>query len=111
MVPTPERYAVHKLIVSRRRIRSQESQEKARKDIAQAGAIIQAKHHLRMSQDLGFAWIEAFGRGDTWRQLLDEGASLLDVAERAALEFGIRRAAELEKTLDWKSYVPWRNPA
>ncbi|KQQ17620.1 hypothetical protein ASF56_23145 [Methylobacterium sp. Leaf122] len=111
MVPTPERYAVHKLIVSRRRIQTQESQEKARKDIAQAGTIIQAKHHLRMSQDIGFAWIEAFERGDTWRQLLEEGAQLLDVAELSALELGIRKAAELEKMPDWKSYVPWRSPA
>lgn len=108
MVPTPERYAVHKLIVSRRRHQTSQSQEKARKDVAQASAIIAAKHTLRMRQDLGFAWMEAFERGDTWRQTLEEGALLLDPAARGALENGIRQAAELERVKDWKALVPWR---
>lgn len=40
-VPAPERYAVHKLIVSRLRIQTAESQAKARKDIRQAEALIE----------------------------------------------------------------------
>lgn len=62
-----------------------------------------------MGQDLGFAWMEAFERGETWRQTLAEGALLLDPAARGALENGIRQAAELERIKNWKALVPWRS--
>lgn len=47
-VPAPERFALHKLIVSRMRITTAASQTKARKDIAQAEILLRAlvsQHH------------------------------------------------------------------
>ncbi len=61
-VPSPESSAVHKLIVSRGRLRSDAGQAKARKDLAQAGILIQALAADR-PDDLESAWQELLERG------------------------------------------------
>lgn len=75
-VPAPERYAVHKLIVSRMRIDTASSQTKARKDIRQAEALLEVLLEDRV-EDLRDAWNDARNRGESWRQKLDEGAKSL----------------------------------
>ena len=81
-VPAPARYAVHKLIISRKR---GQANPKRRKDVEQAQALIQA-----LALDDPFALREAYSeardRGETWRELLRQAASLLPVEARAALE-------------------------
>ena len=81
-VPTPARYAVHKLIISRKR---SQANPKRRKDIEQAQALIHA-----LTQDDPFAlrdaYAEARDRGEAWRELLDQAISLLPADARAALE-------------------------
>ena len=57
-VPAPQRYAVHKLIVSNVRGK----REKSRKDFEQAGFLIEALMHNSMQFDLGLAWMEAWDR-------------------------------------------------
>jgi hypothetical protein len=57
LVPAPERYAVHKLIVAT--VRNVSSQDKAPKDIKQAAALIQAFDTTKRGSDLGFAWLGA----------------------------------------------------
>ena len=69
LVPAPQRYALHKLIVSRRR---QEGAAKRDKDILQAQALLEILAHKR-SYELKSAWAEAFSRGKRWRQYLGEG--------------------------------------
>jgi len=80
--PAPARYAVHKLIISRKR---SQANPKRRKDLEQARALIDA-----LAQDDPFAlrdaYAEARDRGETWRQLLDEAVSLLPETARAALQ-------------------------
>ena len=68
-VPSPARFAIHKLIVSRRR---PEGAAKRNKDIQQADALLEALADKR-PHDLNLAWAEAYERGPTWRQLLTEG--------------------------------------
>jgi hypothetical protein len=81
-VPAPARYAVHKLIVSRKR---SQANPKRRKDLEQAQALIHA-----LAQDDPFALRDAYGeardRGETWRTLLDQAVSLLPETARGALE-------------------------
>jgi len=79
-VPTPARYAVHKLIVSRRR---GEGSAKRDKDIQQAGALLSALAEKR-PHDLDAMWREAWGRGRTWRRLLLEALSEIDPRSRDA---------------------------
>ena len=73
LVPAPERYAVHKLIVSRRR---HEGVAKRDKDLQQSEALLDLLAKKR-PHELKAAWDEAFKRGQRWRQLLVEGLSLL----------------------------------
>lgn len=80
-VPPPERYAVHKLIVSRRR---QEGVAKREKDLSQAAALFQVLTEKRPFE-LKLAWEEAFSRGNTWRQLLVEGLSQIAPTTRDAV--------------------------
>jgi len=83
-VPSPARFAVHKLIVSRDR---KVNPEKGRKDRLQAAHLIEALN----AEDpfaLRDAYAEARGRGPEWRKLLDEAVSLLPEPSRAVLEAG-----------------------
>ena len=72
-VPTPVRYAIHKLIIATQR---KIDPAKSNKDIAQAENIIRACLPNR-SYELYEAWVEACDRGPTWRQLLKKGRSML----------------------------------
>jgi hypothetical protein len=78
LVPSPARYAVHKLIVSRRR---PEGVAKRQKDIDQAASlfVILAEKN---PYELKSAWREASGRGKTWDQLILEGLSQLPINAR-----------------------------
>jgi hypothetical protein len=77
-VPAPARFAVHKLILSRRR---REGAGKRDKDIQQAEALLRALTEIR-PHDLKQAWDEARERGPRWRQLLDEGLGELSGSAR-----------------------------
>lgn len=85
-VPAPERYCLHKLIVSQRRQATDPgSYAKSRKDLAQAHelilALIRQKPH-----ELRDAWEELQDRGPKWRQQALRGLSMIDREVRAALE-------------------------
>jgi len=68
-VPAPQRYAIHKLIVSRRR---KEGTAKRDKDIQQSAALLELLNDKRPYQ-LKDSWIEAFNRGPAWRDALEKG--------------------------------------
>jgi len=72
-VPAPQRYALHKLIVARRR---REGDAKREKDFFQAQALLDALIRRR-PHELRAAWAEAFGRGKNCRRSLGEGLGLL----------------------------------
>jgi hypothetical protein len=76
-VPSPQRYAIHKLMLPA--VRS--NQAKSPKDILQASQIIAAMQPAR-SLELYEAWTDAWGRGPSWRANLMQGLSMLDEALR-----------------------------
>jgi hypothetical protein len=80
-VPAPQRFAVHKLIVSRRR---REGAAKRDKDTFQAEALLEILAARRAS-DLRSAWSEAYARGREWRRLLDEGLGQLSSQSQDAI--------------------------
>jgi hypothetical protein len=102
-VPAPHRYALHKLIVARRR---REGDPKREKDLLQAQGLLDALVRRR-PHELRAAWAEAFGRGKTWRRLLGEGLGLLHPAIRDHVlrTVGAPRAVIPELDL---SFVPGR---
>ena len=101
-VPAPERYAVHKLIVSTRR-REEEGTEvdltdpetvsifsKREKDVRQAGILIEALTLKRRGLDLAAAWAEAWRRGPSWREGLIGGRAALEPVHSTMLEQAVR---------------------
>lgn len=72
-VPAPHRYAVHKLIISRRR---SEGASKREKDIQQVEALLDVLWQKR-PYELRSAWEEAYAKGKEWRRLIIEGMSSL----------------------------------
>ena len=80
-IPQPARYAVHKLMISRRR---RPGTGKDAKDAMQAATLIE----ILSRKDpfaLRDAYAEARDRGPEWRKLLDEAVSLLPGPARSAL--------------------------
>jgi hypothetical protein len=78
LVPTPERYAVHKVTISRRRPVGAAKQQK---DIQQSAALLDLLARKR-PYELKTAWKEAYQSGKKWTQLLGEGLSQLPAATR-----------------------------
>jgi hypothetical protein len=72
-VPAPERFAVHKLILSHRR---KSTRAKSEIDLQQAAVLLQVLVQKR-PEDLKRVWEEALQRGPTWRELLLAGAGQL----------------------------------
>lgn len=95
IVPAPERYAVHKLIVATAQNKFYE--DKAGKDIAQASSLIEAFAIVRRTADLGFAWMDAWDRGPKWRRRVGVGALRLADDIFAILEQGVIEAARLDR--------------
>ncbi|MDE2464191.1 MAG: DUF1488 family protein, partial [Alphaproteobacteria bacterium] len=69
LVPSPARYAIHKLIVSGRRAAGVAKRDK---DLQQADVLLKILGQKR-PDELRRAWQEAYARGPTWRALLDQG--------------------------------------
>lgn len=78
LVPSPARYAVHKLIVSGRRPAGVAKRDK---DLQQADVLLQVLGPKR-PEELKRAWQEAYARGPTWRALLDQGFATVGSAGR-----------------------------
>ncbi|MCG8594699.1 MAG: DUF1488 family protein [Kiloniellales bacterium] len=74
LVPAPERYAIHKLIVARRR---RPESGKIDKDLMQAQVLLDVLTKKRPFELRG-VWQEAFDRGPKWRQYISEALSLID---------------------------------
>jgi hypothetical protein len=104
LVPAPERYAVHKLIVARRR---REGTAKRDKDRQQAEVLLDALAQKR-PHELRAAWEEAYGRGQTWQQLLLEGLAQLALGARDGTlkTIDFRRAALPGVDLTFKDPQP-----
>jgi hypothetical protein len=77
-IPRPERFAIHKLIVSDRRRQGPDA-IKSRKDLLQAEFLIQALAEDR-PDDLGDAYRDAMSRGPRWRERIER---TLQRSERA----------------------------
>jgi hypothetical protein len=104
LVPSPQRYAVHKLIVSRRR---QKDAAKQDKDIKQSAALLDLLNEKR-PYELKSAWQEAYARGPTWRRLLVEGLSQIPATSRDKVLRTIEQIRNIIPGLDlsFKEPVP-----
>ena len=74
-VPHPAQFAIHKLLVAKRRAAAFHT--KREKDLTQAAHLIEALEELRPGE-LRLAWKRARARGPSWARTLREGAALLE---------------------------------
>jgi hypothetical protein len=91
LVPAPDRFAIHKLILALDR---PPGLAKRDKDIAQAEALILALLESR-SEELRLAWEEAYGRGPQWRRMLLGGMKHLSPKARDSLLRSLGRHREI----------------
>ena len=77
LVPAPERYAIHKLIVATRRLNDDNGRDKRQKDMRQAETLMQAMIATNQAIPLADAFIEAWQRGQSWRAAIAQGLGAL----------------------------------
>ncbi len=98
LVPAPERYGVHKLIVASRRRTDTLGRVKADKDLAQASLLFQALAETRHDSELSDVWAEAWDHSDSWRKGICSGLSRLPDNGLEALRKVLRsKMPDLEK--------------
>lgn len=102
LVPAPQRYAVHKLIISRRRATGAAKQGK---DIGQAQALLGVLAKDRPSE-LEAAWIEAVNRGKVWRDLAAEGLGQTDADTRDTVLKAVHELRNIIPELDLSFRAP-----
>lgn len=93
-VPSPERYAVHKLIVASRRVANRDGTAKSRKDRLQAATITQAMIEQRQSDVLADVFAEAWDRGPAWRDAIRKTLSQVDEASRSLIQTGLQEGLQ-----------------
>ena len=86
LIPTPEPYAIHKLIVGSRRKVDRDGTAKSAKDRLQAKSIIEAMIANRQHADLASAFMEAWDRGDHWRAAIRQSIATYDDDLRVFLQ-------------------------
>ncbi|MBZ7927327.1 hypothetical protein LAC81_35905 (plasmid) [Ensifer adhaerens] len=98
LVPAPERYAVHKLIVASRRLPDTLGRVKSDKDLVQASLLFEALVETRHEYELVDAWAEAWDRGDSWKEGLCNGLLRLSAKGVKALDKALgSKMPDLEK--------------
>jgi len=96
LIPSPERYAIHKLIVGSRRKLDRDVTAKSAKDRLQARSIIEAMIESQQHADLASAFMEAWDRGDHWRTAIRQSIATYDVEFQASLRADLAKGvAEL----------------
>jgi hypothetical protein len=91
LVPAPERFAVHKMIVASRRQVDSYGAMKSDKDRRQASELLQVMLVRRNHKAIADVYMEAWDRGPHWRDALTQSLDLLESADslRAGLATGI----------------------
>ncbi len=77
LIPSPERFAIHKLIVATKRKGDANGNAKREKDLHQSLLLIRALIETGQSEELADAYTEAWERGDAWKEALSKGTALL----------------------------------
>jgi len=83
VVPSPQRFAVHKFIVASDRLSDAGGQAKRDKDVTQAKALFEAMAMTRRQDDLAEAFVEAWRRGPHWRVAISRGIGFLPKKDQA----------------------------
>jgi hypothetical protein len=102
-VPRPERYAVHKLILSTRRGDDSYAELKREKDLRQSTLLMEALVQTRRHWELAEAFTEAWDRGPSWQEGIEDGISYLRDGLSEIVVDGLREGID-EMGLDPQDY-------
>jgi hypothetical protein len=95
LVPAPERYAVHKLIVASQRLTRATGIAKREKDLQQSRQLFEALAVARMDRELADVFVEAWERGPAWQEAIRGGMGYLSAPDaetvRESLSNGLER--------------------
>lgn len=94
IVPAPERYAVHKLIVASQRRIGAQGAAKRDKDLQQVRHLFEALPLARMEVELAEVFVEAWERGPSWREALLKGLAMLPDEDGEVVLAGLGKALE-----------------
>jgi hypothetical protein len=92
LVPAPERFAIHKLIVASRRHKDDSGVVKSRKDRHQAQILMQALLDTNQSMSLADAYVEAWLRGKAWREAIGDSMKMLDGEVLRSIQTALARS-------------------
>ncbi|TDQ16193.1 hypothetical protein DEV91_13324 [Phyllobacterium brassicacearum] len=92
LVPTPERYAIHKLIVGSRRRIDADGTGKSRKDRLQSRTLMEAMLGSRQGDALADAYMEAWDRGNAWKEAITESMRSYEESTRVLLRVQLAEA-------------------
>ena len=90
LVPAPERFAVHKLIVATKRQSDRNGVAKSGKDRAQALNLMQALTETRRTDALADVFMAAWDRGDAWQQAITSSLRSVDPVTLAPITEALR---------------------
>jgi hypothetical protein len=91
LVPAPERFAVHKLIVASQRQTGGAGIAKREKDLSQSSQLFGALSMARMDREGAEAFLHAWERGPAWQQAITRGMSYLETADADVVRLSLRR--------------------
>ncbi len=92
LVPAPERFAVHKLIVATRRRSDKNGVTKSGKDRAQALNLMQAMVETRRTDGLADVYMEAWDRGEAWEEAIASSLRSFEPAAFAPIGEALRES-------------------
>ena len=92
LVPTPERYAIHKLIVGSRRRIDADGTGKSRKDRLQSRTLMEAMLGSRQGDALADAYMEAWDRGNAWKEAIMESMRSYEESTRVFIAGSVGEA-------------------
>jgi hypothetical protein len=93
-IPAPERFAVHKMIVSTRRRNDASGYSKRDKDLLQAKALIEALIQTRREGDLAMVFSEAWNRGPAWKEALTIARATFDADAKEKFSEALREGLD-----------------
>lgn len=104
LVPSPERFAVHKLIVGSRRRTDRDGTAKSEKDRLQALILMEAMVEVRRTEDLAAGWVEAWDRGAAWQQAIQASLATFDPVRWEGVRVALAKAMAKSLGSDPKRY-------
>jgi len=100
VVPSPERYAVHKMIIAGQRQNDAGGEAKRQKDIKQAEILLLGMRQFYRRDLVAAAFGEAWERGPSWQAAIIEGIGMMTEEAQLVTQFNLKHGREMFASLE-----------